>query len=255
MPEWVGVIVFTAAAYLTLFIITRIEGKRQIAQLEFMDYVIAITIGSIAAEMCTNNEKRWYLYILAMGIMFLLDTITTLLSRKGHFLKKLFHSMPLTIIDDGKISYQNLKKSKLDVNELLAQLRVLGYFDIQDVAYAILETSGDISVLPKSAQRPTTIADVGVSEQPASLTENIIIDGKILKDTLVSIKRSEQWVFNKLGIKEKKQLKNIILAIYDEENDDVIAYKKDMQKKQEQKDFKENQKTKKELGVKEQKGN
>lgn len=224
MDDILKILIFSLGSYLYMLLISKLEGKKQIAQLDFTDYVIAITIGSIAAEFSTDTENPWYNYVIAIGVIFIANWVINWVSRKSYLLKKLFNGTPLILIEDGRINYQNLKKSKLDVNSLLMLLRIEGYFDITDVAYAYFETNGQISVLPIGDKQPVTIEDVAPEKsQRASLTENLIVDGHILKTTLTALNKDEVWVMQKLGLSSKKELKNIILATYDENIDKITA--------------------------------
>ena len=227
MDDVLKVLIFSFGAFIYLFIITKIEGKKQIAQLEFHDYVIGITIGSIAAEFCTDTVNPWYNYVIAIGVIFIANMIINYIARKNYLLKKLFNGRPLLLIENGRINYQNLKKSKLDVNSLLMLLRVEGYFDITDVAYAYFETNGQISVLPIGIKRPVVIEDIDENlAERSSITENIIVDGHILQTSLDAIGKDEAWLYQKLNISSKKELRNIILATYDDKLDKISIQRK-----------------------------
>ena len=128
------VVIFSSVACVYMFLISKLLGKKQIAQLEFIDYTMGISIGSIAAEMATDvSEKPWYFYIIAMTVFFAIATIINFLGRKGARLKHFFKGRPLMIIYQGKIQFDVLKKSKLDINEVMSLCREQGYFDLSDV--------------------------------------------------------------------------------------------------------------------------
>lgn len=215
---WVLINATVSFAY--LFIISKILGKKQVAQLEFIDYAVGISLGSIAAEMATDSETPFYYYLIAMTIYLVLALLVAIFGRKNSFLKRILKGKPATLIYEGKIDYDQLNRSNIDVNDLLSMLRQKDYFDIGDVAYAIFEPSGKLSVLPKGNQRPVVIEDVNreAIEQP-SLTNVIVVDGEISKSGLTEAKQTEEWLFNRLKIKEKQDLKNIILATYDDKTD------------------------------------
>ena len=150
------------------------------------------------------------------------------MKRKNSFLKRIFKGKPITLIYEGKLVYEGLRKSKIDVNDLLSMLREKGYFDVEDVAYAMLETSGKLSVLPKGGQKPVVIEDVDKRKiKRASLTNTLVVDGEISGSGLAELGKSESWLFKKLKIKDRGDLKNILLATYDEENEKVVAHYKD----------------------------
>lgn len=207
-----------------LFIIAKMLGKKQIAQLDFVDYVLGISIGSIAAEMAFDaTDRPFYYYLIAMTIFFLFDLMVSYLGRKGATLKHFFKGRPEVIIYDGKINYNALKKSKLDVNDLLALCRDKDYFDINDIAYAVFETSGKLSILPKSNQKPVVLEDIDKQTKPASLPYYLIVDGKISYSSLRELKKDDKWLMNKI---DKKSLKQIILAIYDDKKDNIEIHTK-----------------------------
>lgn len=212
----VKVLIFSIVAYLTLFIIAKLLGKKQIAQLSFIDYVVGITIGSIAAEMATDTVNPFYHYIIAMTIFLVFDFAVTLISRKGALLKKLLCGRPLMIIENGKINYKELKKSKLTVDEVLGMARDKDYFDINQIAFGILETSGKLSILPKAEEKQPVCKDLSITPSPPELTDYLIIDGVLRKDVMEQNGYSEEWIKRGLGINCDKDLKNILLASYDE---------------------------------------
>lgn len=221
MAEWIKLIIFSFVAVVYLFFVSKILGKKQIAQLEFIDYVMGISIGSIAAEMATDTgETPFYFYLIAMTVFFLVDLAITFVGRKGPALKHFFKGRPITVIYDGKFDYENLKVSKLDVNDVLALCREQGYFDITQVAYAVFETSGKLSVLPKSPYKQVTAEDMGVKLPPASLPCILVVDGNISYSGLNEINRTVEWLKAKTDL-DDKTMKNVLLATYDDESDEV----------------------------------
>lgn len=220
MNEILYLCLVSVFSMVVLFFIAKILGKKQIAQLEFIDYVLGISVGSIAAEMATDiGDKPFYYYIIAMVIYLVLDFLINIVGRLTPSLKHFFKGKPITIIYEGKIVYKNLKKSKIDVNDVISMARVQGYFDLSDIAYGIFENNGDLSILPKSSQKPTVAEDIKLSLPPASLPYYMVIDGRISFSSLTELKKDTAWLFSKLNIKTKAELKNIILAIYDENSD------------------------------------
>lgn len=229
MNEIVKLLLMSFGSVAYLFIISKLMGKKQIAQLEFIDYVMGISIGSISAEMATDlsDSPFWY-YLVAMAVFFLFDYFVSILGRKGSFFKGFFKGKPITIIYDGKLLYPMLKKSKLDVNEVLALCREQGYFDINDIAYAIFENSGVLSVLPKANQKPTVVSDFDIKAKEPSLSHYMVIDGNLSYSSLTDLKKDKEWLFKRLKVSTKQELKNILLAEYIEKTDKmIIHYKKE----------------------------
>lgn len=214
------VLIDSAVAFVYLFVISKLLGKKQIAQLEFIDYAVGISLGSIAAEMATNTETPFYYFLIAMTIFFALAFAVAIIGRKCTFLKRVLKGKPATLIYDGKIDYKQLKKSNIDVNDLLSMLREKGYFDISDVAYAVFEPSGELSVMPTGAQKPLVMQDFDKEKiEKAELANVLIADGTVSHSGLSEIDKDEAWLFNRLRIGDKSDLDNIILAVYDDKTD------------------------------------
>lgn len=226
MNEILSLLIFSMAAVLSLFLISKILGKKQIAQLEFIDYVLGISIGSIAAEMATDiSDKPFYYYLISMALFFFFDMAVTFLGRKKTCFKKFFKGRPLIIINDGKVDFGELKRSKLDFYDLLSLCRENGFFNIEDISYAVFETSGKMSVLPKSEMKPVVISDIGKSVPPLYFPYYLIVDGEIIEEGLKETEKSREWLLKKLGA-SKKELKKILYVRYDKTNDDLIVVKK-----------------------------
>ncbi len=214
------VLIDSVVAFVYLFVISKLLGKKQIAQLEFIDYAVGISLGSIAAEMATNTETPFYYFLIAMTIFFALAFAVAIVGRKCTFLKRVLKGKPATLIYDGKIDYKQLKKSNIDVNDLLSMLREKGYFDISDVAYAVFEPSGELSVMPTGAQKPLVMRDFDKEKiEKAELANVLIADGAVSHSGLSEIDKDEAWLFNRLRIGDKSDLDNIILAVYDDKTD------------------------------------
>lgn len=184
MDNFLNVLIQSLGAFVVLFIISKILGKKQVAQLEFSDYVVGISIGSIAAAMAVEPEIPFYHFIVAMVIFGGVDLILTLISRKSVFLKSTVKGKPLIIIENGKLNFKNIKKSKLDLNEIMAQCRSKGFFYIDDIAYCIFEISGDFSILPKSKSRPLVAKDFGIPQEQVGLQKKLLLTAKLLKMNL-----------------------------------------------------------------------
>ncbi|MEG2688377.1 MAG: DUF421 domain-containing protein, partial [Clostridia bacterium] len=161
LNEYLYLIVMSLTSVAVLFVISKLLGKKQIAQLEFIDYVMGISIGSIAAEMATDTgDKPIEFYIIAMVLFFLFDIAVSFFGRKSAKLKHFFKGRPITIIYDGEIDYKALKSSKLDVNDVIGLCREQGYFDLSDIAFAVFENSGNLSVMPVGSKAPLTIPNL-----------------------------------------------------------------------------------------------
>jgi len=227
MNELLKLVILSVTAILYLFIVSKFLGKKQIAQLEFIDYIIGISIGSIAASMAVDNKGTpWYHYIVAITVFAFIDIIISFLGRKGPWLKRFFKGKPTTIIYEGQILYANLKKAKLDINDLLALSRNQGYFNLEDIEFAVFENNGMLSVMPKGNLKPTVIEDIAKQYPPASLPNHLVVDGKISHSGLRHINKDVDWLLKELKLSNKKELKTILLASYNKDTNEFNTHHK-----------------------------
>lgn len=222
-------ILSATASILVLFVLTKIMGYRQISQMSFFDYVIGITIGSIAAEMATNLELQLWKPILAMMIYGSVSIILSFITMKSIKARRIFIGVPVVLIQRGVILPCNLKKVHYDINDLLTDARSAGFFNIGDIQYAIMENTGKVSFLPNSTKRPVTPEDLNFHPVQEHILANVIMDGKIMETHLKKIGKDTQWVKNELKL-QNLSAEEVFLAVVDDQNK-LTAFKKNTNKK------------------------
>lgn len=208
-----------------LFIITRMLGKKQISQLTLFDYIIGISLGSIAANMASTTDVPYSHAIAAMIVYGAVSLTISIVTNKSIWARRFFSGRTFLLIDNGKILESNLNKVKYDINDLLAQARNAGYFNIADVAYALLETNGEISFMPISDKQPVTLSDMNIKKQQDRLTASVIIDGVVMVNNLKAIGLNEEWLKNSLAFYNIKSEKEVVLATVDT-NNKLTVYEK-----------------------------
>lgn len=222
--ELFNVVIRGLLSLITLFLVTKLIGKKQVSQLSLFDYVIGISIGNFAAEMTINLESEELYGIIAVllfgGIAYLVSVGTM----KSIKLRRFFMGSPTILIEHGKILQDNFYKVKYDINDMLEQCRVNGYFDISEIDYAIVEANGELSILAKSEYLPVNRNDMKLKVSKNGLCANVIIDGKVMYNNLKKIKKDEKWLNKELKLKGK-DISDIILATVDI-NDKVFFYER-----------------------------
>ena len=187
--ELFNVVIRGLLSLITLFLVTKLIGKKQVSQLSLFDYVIGISIGNFAAEMTINLESEELYGIIAVllfgGIAYLVSVGTM----KSIKLRRFFMGSPTILIEHGKILQDNFYKVKYDINDMLEQCRVNGYFDISEIDYAIVEANGELSILAKSEYLPVNRNDMKLKVSKNGLCANVIIDGKVMYNNLKKIKK------------------------------------------------------------------
>ncbi len=218
MKDLLYIAALSGGSLVTLFILTKLMGYRQMSQMSMFDYINSITIGSIAAEMATSLDKNPLHCIVAMAVYAFFVILLSYISGKSIRLRRFIVGRSILLLNNGSIYEKNLKKAKIDVNEFLTQCRVAGYFDISALQSAILEPDGRISFLPLSTQRPLTAADVKLSPEQETMTANVIIDGHIMVKNLYHTGKDETWLHRQLKAQGADHVRDVLLASVDHNN-------------------------------------
>lgn len=226
--KWIEVfdtIIRALVSLTALFLVTKLLGKKQVSQLSLFDYVIGISIGNFAAEMTINVESQYANGLTATLVFGLIAYLVSYLTMKSIILRRFFVGSPTILIQNGKLIEKNLKKVKLDINDLLEECRGSGYFDLSQIEYALMEANGKLSILPKGEYLPVTIKDMNLKTTKQELVANIIIDSRIMHNNLKNMKKDRAWLEKELKVKGYKTLDNILLATLDN-NDKFIIYER-----------------------------
>ena len=213
-----------AGSFGVLFLVAKFIGHKQISQLDFFDYITGITIGSIAAEMATELEKPWK-PLTAMVIYGGITVLLSFISSKFPRSRKYLNGTPTILLDHGKLYYENLKKSKLDLNEFMVMCRQQGYFDLTSIQTAVFEYNGKLTILPVSSQRPATPNDMGLAPDQELLFTELIMDGRVLEDNLKRMGLDATWLDKQLKQRHIHSPKDVILAVCDR-NQKFVVYEK-----------------------------
>ena len=213
--DFVKVILTSLLSVISLFLIAKVLGHKQMSQLDFFDYITGITIGSVAVELATELEQPWKpltAMIIYGGATYLLSMITGKLPRT----RKFINGSPTILLDNGKLYRDNLKKAKLDLSEFMVMCRQEGYFDLREIQTAVFEYNGRLTVLPVSDKRPLNPADMGLTPAAASISTEIIMDGAILGENLQRMGVDEIWLQRQLKEQGYHSAREIFLGLCDD---------------------------------------
>ncbi|MHB1153824.1 MAG: DUF421 domain-containing protein [Eubacteriales bacterium] len=206
----------TLLSIVVLFILTRLMGQRQIAQLSLFDYITGITIGSVAAELAIAPPDDGVIaYIVVMVIYTGAEILFAFASDKSLFLRNIIEGKPLVLYDKGKLFIKNLDRAKLDVNEFLSIARSQGYFNITDLEYALLEPNGKVSFLPLAAKRALTPEDMLLKPEQERPIHPVILNGKVLEKNLQQLGYDPKWLNVRLHEQNAPPPDEIVLATCD----------------------------------------
>lgn len=214
MDEGLVVVVRGIIAFFTLLIFTRILGKQQVNQLTFFEYVLGITIGSSAASLASDLATRAWTHWIALVILAALTLLMQWVTTKWRYASKYLDGEPVIVIMNGRIMENALRKMRFRVSDLLELLRGQGIFDLNEVAYAVIEIGGQVSVLKKAEYQPVTPKDMGLKTQAKAISSELIYDGNIVEQNLKDLNLSHEWLNEQLKFKNIKDPSEVFLAMY-----------------------------------------
>ncbi|MFJ7932408.1 DUF421 domain-containing protein [Peribacillus sp. NPDC096448] len=198
MPDWLDVFIRALLFLIILFLVTKLLGKKQLSQLSYFEYVVGITIGSIGAEVITGLERNISVGVIGIVTTAAISFLIGVISLKSKIVRDLVEGKGTVFIKDGKIMEDNLKKERYTTDELLELLRKKDAFQVSDVEFAVLEATGDLSVMLKKENQPLTAKDLNLVVASVKEPQTVIMDGEILDEPLATIGRSRDWLHTEL---------------------------------------------------------
>ncbi|GEL77432.1 YetF domain-containing protein [Tenuibacillus multivorans] len=209
--------------FITLLILARMMGRKEVGQLTFFNFISAISIGSIGASLAINSNLSIRNGLIALVGWTIITIIFDLIDIKSKGARTAISGQPSVLIKNGKIMESELRKSRLDIDTLNALLRQNSVHSMKDVDHAILEVDGKLSVMKKEEQRPATKSDVNapIPTYPYPLATSVISDGKIIHQNLKKLNLDVEWLTGQL---KQQGIQNLSEVFYGEMQQDGTLY-------------------------------
>lgn len=195
-----------------LFTVTKILGKTQISQLTLFDFISALVLGELLGNALYDNQVDILNTLYAIGLWGVLIYLVKMLTLKFAFTRGFFVGYPSIIIRRGQLIYSQLKRNKIDINQVQALLRKKDIFSMREVEYALLEADGFLTVLKKSDYTNPNRSDLTISRKAVNLPVAVIVDGKVVRDNLIAIGHNEKWLKQQLSGWSVKSPKEVCFA-------------------------------------------
>ena len=203
--------------YLILLGAVRLLGKRQIGQLEPSEFVVAMLLADLAAIPMQDTSLPLLSGLVPIATVVGLELTLSFLIMKSVSLRKLLCGKPVILIDNGTVLQENLRRTRVTLDELMGRLRQKDVLDIASVKYAILETDGNLSVFPHQDQKPASAADAGIPVKNQSLPITLIEDGHLFREDLSRAGKDMIWLRDVLGKRKTRQELTLLLTIDEED--------------------------------------
>ncbi len=208
----------TIILYLLIIVGIRLMGKRQVGELEPSELVLALIIADLAAVPMQDFGIPLLTGIIPIFTLLSVTMIISVLTMKSVRFRALLCGRPSIIVENGKVHQREMKKNRFTVDELMEELRMKGITDLSTVKYAILETNGQISVLPYANQLPVTAEQMNVTPEDVGLPLVIINDGRVLDHNLKTRGLNREWLHKQLDERHVRHTEDIYLLTVDEQN-------------------------------------
>ena len=194
----INIITRTFIIYLAVLLVMRLMGKREVGQLSTFDLVVAIMIAEVAVVPLEDLNVPLYIGLIPMFILVGMEILISYLCLHSRFIRGIIEGSPSVLIAGGKIMDREMRRQRYNMNDLLGQLREQNIFNIADVEYAILETSGALSVISRPSKRPLNPQDLGLSPPVEHIPTPIILDGELVVKNLYFQGLTPDWLKEKL---------------------------------------------------------
>lgn len=228
--EILSIILVSVLSVITLFLLTKLMGNKQVSQLSMFDYIIGISIGSIAAEFATeleNPEHSLTAMLVYGGSAYLVSIITG----KSTRLRKMIIGRPLILFDKGKLYRKNLKKARIDLSDFLTHCRNQGYFDLSQIRTAVFEYNGSVSILPVEDQRPLEPQDMDLTPVQQEIMVNVILDGNINEKNLSKTGKNKVWLEKQLKKQGFHNAQEVYLGCVNTVDNVLVTYPLEVEEK------------------------
>ncbi|MGI6148505.1 MAG: DUF421 domain-containing protein [Firmicutes bacterium] len=210
-------ITFARTVILYALVVTtmRVMGKRQIGELEPYELAITIMIAELAAVPMQDRQIPLVHGFISIITLSFIQVCLSTLSLKLHWARQILDGSPSIIVRSGRIMEDEMRRARYNLNELLEQLRLKGYANLADVEIAVLETSGELSVIPTSQSRPVTPADLGLDTQHERLPIPLIMDGRLMENNLIEAGLTRDALQQELAANGLMSPKDVFFAMLD----------------------------------------
>ncbi len=208
-------VIRTLILFVAVLILLRVMGKRQIGEIQPYELVVIIMISELAAIPMENTGVPILNGLIPIFVLVAAQVTLSYISLKSSKARGVICGRPSIVIENAVINEDELRRLRYNINDLLEQLRAKDVFDISDVEFAILETSGQISVILKSQKRPVQPADLGIETPFEGLPLTLIIDGRLIEENLVKANKTVGWLQDRLNKSGVKRIQDPLLASLD----------------------------------------
>ncbi|HOB34444.1 MAG TPA: DUF421 domain-containing protein [Bacillota bacterium] len=230
MTEHLIIVYRTVVLYFLVLVLMRIMGKREVGQLSLFDLVVAIMIAELAAIPMEDTSIELHHGVVPIVVLVFLEVALSFLTLKSQRARRIIEGTPSIIIEKGRVLENEMRRLRYNMDDMMAQMREQGVYNIGDVEYAILETNGKLSLVLKAAKRPVTPEDLGLDPGYEGLPIPLVSDGKLLGENLALAQKTEAWLKQALASSHQCTIADCLYCALDSKGQ-LLVFKKGETKK------------------------
>ena len=209
------VLIRTIFLYALVIFVIRLMGKRQIGELQPYEFVITIMISDLAALPMQDTRLPLILGVIPILTLLFIKTVLSLIQLKSQKARKILEGEPCILINRGKINFETLKRQQINLDELMEEIRLAGYFDLSEIEFGILENNGQMSFLTSTKSSDGSSDSQNTSSSKPRLPIIYALDGRINRNALTSGNKTDEWVQNELRKHKVNSIKDVLIAMTD----------------------------------------
>lgn len=209
------VLIRTIFLYALVIFVIRLMGKRQIGELQPYEFVITIMISDLAALPMQDTRLPLILGVIPILTLLFIKTVLSLIQLKSQKARKILEGEPCILINRGKINFKTLKRQQINLDELMEEIRLAGYFDLSEIEFGILENNGQMSFLTSTKSSDGSSDSQNTSLSKPRLPIIYVLDGRINRNALTSGNKTDEWVQNELKKHKVNSIKDVLIAMTD----------------------------------------
>lgn len=220
------ILIRTLFIYIFVVFAIRMMGKGELTELQPFELVIMLMIAELAALSMENTGASILNNLIAIITLLFAQILISYINMKSEWARGIICGKPSVLVNEGKINIKELQRLRININDLVEQIREKEYVSLADVEFAILETNGELSIIPKANKRPVTVEDLNIQPTYENMPVSLIIDGHINHTNLKIAQRNENWLLEQLRVRNISDYKDVLFCFLDE-NQKLYVQKKD----------------------------
>ena len=209
------ILIRTIIVYIFLISALKMMGKRQIGEVQVSEFVITLLISELAAYSVMDTDIPLIYMIIPIITLIASEIITSYIGTKNKTMKSILGPSPCILIEKGEIKQEHMKNVRFTINELISEIRLKGYSDITEIDYAILESNGKLSVIPKPEYKNPTVQQLNLPYMNTGITHPVVINGELNTQSIAEAGKTSEWVLKTLSSQGFYSLDNIFLMLVD----------------------------------------